>query len=220
MSGISSIRRDWGDNVTLVRIITSDTLQTALSTNYILNQAANIVVANNGAFSWLSNDLVLISASNGSALCAINASFSSLLSLGNGAVSVSSQLAVSAAQWNGMYAAPILLAPAPGANQLLLVKSVALALSFNSASYAAGGAVAVQYKNTVQGGGVAASASIAAATINALAASTVEILGGVSSVVLANAAGQGLYLSNATGAFTTGDSPWIVTVNYDIIQVS
>lgn len=214
MSGISSIRRDWGDNVSIVRIITSDSLASASAANYILNQAANISAANNGAFQWFTNDSVLVSASDGNELFNISADFSTLVPLN--AVNQIIQR-VTAAQWNGMYATPILLVPAPGANKILIVNKLILAMTFNSAQYAAGGAVGVEYDNVAHAAGVSASATLAAATVNGLAASTVEELAGVASVVYSGAVNKGLYLSNATGAFTTGDSNWVVALHYSVI---
>lgn len=215
MSGITSIRRDWGDNVTIVRIITTDTLQTALGANYILNQAANIAIANEGAFTWLPTDYVLVSASNGnSPLLSISANFNSL-SLITGSLTVS--VPMTTAQWEGMYGAPFLLIPAPSANQLLVVNSSQWRYIENTTSFADGGATQLQYKNTVHGAGVAASASVAAATINGLSANTTLNVAGVSSIVEANAVGQGIYISNATGAYTTGDGSFIIDVNYNII---
>lgn len=215
--GITSIRRDWGDNVCIVRIITTDTLSAVEALNYILNQAANIALANNGTFQWLNNDAVLVNAADGNKLFNISADFTTLLSLD--AISQLS-IPITAAQWLAMYATPIFLVPAPGANRLIKVTNLALAMTFNSAQYAAGGAVAAQYENTVHGAGVLATATLAAATVNGLAASTVENLAGAASIVYAAAVNQALYLSNQTAAFTTGDSNWIATVNYAIIKTA
>jgi hypothetical protein len=78
MTGITQISRDWGDNVSIVRITTTDTLATASAANYILNQAANIALANNGAFTWLVSDMTLVYASNGWMFASISANFQSL----------------------------------------------------------------------------------------------------------------------------------------------
>jgi hypothetical protein len=215
--GITSIRRDWGDNVTIVRIITTDILQTVSTLNYIMSQAANIVAANNGPFTWLANDVVLVNAADGDEFFLISADFNSLLPFGN-----SNQIVVriTAAQFQGMYATPILLVPAPPANTLIKVNNLALAMTFVTTQYAAGGAVAAQYEATVHGGGVLATTTLAAATVNGLAASTVENLAGASSVVYAAAVGQPVYLSNQTAAFTTGDGTWVATINYSIIPTA
>ena len=128
---------------------------------------------------------------------------------------------VSAADWNGMYDAPKLLVAAPGANEVIVVDKIVLDMTFVSAQYAAGGVVAAQYDSTVHGAGAPASASIAAATINGYAASTgMMVDGAMDSVAFTAMVNKGLYLSNQTGAFTTGDSTWKVNVWYRIIPTA
>ncbi len=78
---ITFIRRDWGDVVTIVRIVSTDSQAVISTPNYILNQAANIVATNNGEFSWLPNDVVLVSGSDGSAFYQISSNFNSLNAL-------------------------------------------------------------------------------------------------------------------------------------------
>src|SRR6185503_6944489 len=101
---------------------------------------------------------------------------------------------MTAAQWNGMYAAPFVLVAAPGANKLIFVKQAVLEMTFVSAQYANGGAVALQYDSTVHGAGVAASATMAAATVNGYAASTSNMLAGaLASGPLSTTVNKGLY---------------------------
>lgn len=127
---------------------------------------------------------------------------------------------MTAAQWNGMYAAPYLLVAAPGANKIIVVDKVVLNMTFVSAEYADGGVVNAQYDSTVHGAGSPATATVAAATINGYAASTGNLLtGALSSVAFTAMANKGLYLSNATAAFTTGDSTWKVQVWYKVVSL-
>jgi len=128
---------------------------------------------------------------------------------------------ITAAQFNGMYAAPMLLLAAGGANTLIVVKRAVLAMTFVSAAYAAGGVVGLQYDSTVHGAGVAASNTEAAADFFA-AASTSFAFNGVAGNTVAIApftttVNKGLYLSNQTGAFTTGDGTFICHLWYSII---
>ena len=125
---------------------------------------------------------------------------------------------MTAAQWNAMYGAPFVLVAAPGANKMIVVDRAVALMTFVSAQYASGGAVALQYDSTVHGGGSAASGTVAAATVNGYAASTgIQLDGALSSVAFTAAVNKGLYISNATGAFTTGDSTWVVHVWYRIV---
>jgi len=59
---ITEITRDWGDNPSIVRIITTDSLTTVSATGYITAQAANIALVNQGPFTWLQTDQVLVNA--------------------------------------------------------------------------------------------------------------------------------------------------------------
>jgi hypothetical protein len=128
---------------------------------------------------------------------------------------------VSAAEFNGMFAAPKLLLAAGGANTLIVLHRAQLVMTFVSAAYANGGVVTIQYDTTVNGAGVAASNTEAAADFFA-AASTAFQFEGVSGNTVAispftTSVNKGLYLSNQTGAFTTGDSTWVVHLWYSII---
>lgn len=132
------------------------------------------------------------------------------------------QIAMTAAEFNGMYAAPKLLVAAPGAGKLVVVDKVLLNQTFVSAAYAAGGVVAPQYDSTVHGAGtLASSATIAAATVQGIVANAIVGLVGVTAVTASAALiNKGVYLSNATAAFTTGDGTWTVDVWYHTIAAA
>lgn len=128
---------------------------------------------------------------------------------------------ISAAAWNGMYVTPVQLVAAAGAATLLEVADFALEVNYGAAQFASGGAVAIQYDSTTLGAGAPASATIAAATINGIAADSV--VGASGSLAVATAAvtvNKGLYLSNATGAFTTGDSTFVYHLWYRQVATS
>lgn len=129
-------------------------------------------------------------------------------------------VAITAAEFNGMYAAPKLLVAAPGANQLLILDKIALIMTYNSAAYAAGGVAAVQWDDTVNGAGVIASTTLAAATFQATASNTFVMNGGVVPAPFTTTVNQGLYLSNITGAFTTGNSAMVAKVWYKIVPTA
>ena len=125
---------------------------------------------------------------------------------------------ITAAQFNGMYDAPMLLVAAPGANKLLSLDKIDLLMTFVSADYAAGGVVAAQYDSTVHGAGVLASTTWAAASFF-VGVSTGFVLGSSSTVAqtFSTCVNKGLYLSNLTQAFTTGDSTFVAHVWYRVI---
>lgn len=80
--GITFISRDYGVNVSIVRLSTTDNIATATASGYITAQADNIAIANNSLpsdpFSWYANDCILLSASDGLAFCSIDAGFTTL----------------------------------------------------------------------------------------------------------------------------------------------
>jgi hypothetical protein len=126
---------------------------------------------------------------------------------------------MTAAQWNGMYAAPVLLVAAPGANSMIIVESIAIVMTYGSAAFAAGGVVAAQYAATADGAGVPASTTEAAADFFATASTVFKLNAGAVLAPFTTAANEGLYLSNATQAFTTGTgSSFIVKVRYHVIS--
>jgi hypothetical protein len=123
-------------------------------------------------------------------------------------------VAISAAAFNGMYAAPIQLVAAGGANTLLVLDQLQLVMTYNSTNYAAGGVAAVQYDSTINGAGVIASTTLAAATFQAAASTTFTMNSGVVALPFATTVNRGLFLSNITGAFTTGNSAMVAHVWY------
>lgn len=121
----------------------------------------------------------------------------------------------------GMYADTAtngVLIAAGGADTIHRVFNAELVVDYGSAQYTGGGAIALQYDSTDNGAGLAASATLAAATLNAYSAdSTVGLAGASASGAASAKVNKGIFLSNATGAFANGDSPvdvhiWYATV--------
>lgn len=65
---ILSIKRDTNNNVSLVRIITNDTIATFTAANYIKNQKSNIDDLNDGEWQWFTSDMILAHNTDGNAL--------------------------------------------------------------------------------------------------------------------------------------------------------
>jgi hypothetical protein len=130
-------------------------------------------------------------------------------------------VAITAAEFNGMYAAPKLLIAAPGANNLIIIDQMELVMTYGAAQFAAGGVVAAQYDSTVNGAGVLATASEAAADFTGAAASTsFRQAGSLAVAPFTTTVNKGIYLSNATAAFTTGDSTFVAKIHYRIIATA
>lgn len=124
---------------------------------------------------------------------------------------------ISAAQFNGMYAAPVQLVAAGGANTLIVLNKLVLDMTFVSADYASGGVVAVQYDSTVHGAGVINSGTQTAAAFQAAVSTAFHFPSSWTTVPFSTTVNKGLYLSNLTGAFTTGDSTFKANIWYTII---
>jgi len=126
-------------------------------------------------------------------------------------------VAITASEFNGMYAAPKQLVAAAGANTLIVLEQLQLAMTYDSAAYAAGGVAAVQYDSTINGAGVIASTTLPAARFQATASSTFTMNAGVVVLPFATTVNKGLYLSNVSGAFTTGDSDMVAHIWYRVV---
>jgi len=174
--------------------------------------------ANNISFATITaagSSLYLQVANNLSDLASVP---TALLNLGVGPTVINyAAVPITAAQFNGMYAAPKLLVAAPGANKLLVLNQMQLLMTYNSAAYAAGGVAAVQYDSTVNGAGVIASTTLAAATFQATASTGWNFNPGVVAETFTTCVNKGFYLSNITGAFTTGDSAMVAHIWYSVI---
>lgn len=134
-------------------------------------------------------------------------------------------VAITADEFNGMYAVPNLLIAAPGANKLISVGSMVLSLTYGSAAFASGGVVAAQYDSTAHGAGVLATNSEAAADFFVTASTAFRFTGTsgntVGALPFSTTVNKGLYLSNATGPFTTGTgSSLVANIYYTIITTA
>lgn len=132
------------------------------------------------------------------------------------------EVSLTAAQFNGMYATPVQVIAAPGANKAIIVDSVLLNMTYGASQFSGGGAVGLQYGNSAHLAGAAASATEQASDFTGAAASTLfRIDGGLSTgAALASAANAAVYISNATAAFTTGDSTFKVWVWYKVVPTN
>lgn len=126
-------------------------------------------------------------------------------------------VAISSAEFLGMYAAPKLLVAAGGANTLVVLKQAQLLMTYNSAAYAAGGTAAIQWAATINGAGVIASTTLANTLFQGTVSIGLNMNPGVVTETFSTCVNQGLYLSNITAAYTTGNSAFVMHVWYAVI---
>ena len=124
-------------------------------------------------------------------------------------------VALTSANLLGMYAAPVLLIAAPAAGKNIIVNKYMFTMIPSGTAYASGGVTAPQIGNTVHGAGTLVTATLAASVINASGTTTsYTIFSGVASYT--GTAATGLYISNQTGAFTTGTGTAIADIWYHV----
>lgn len=75
---VTYIKRITGSTNSLVQLDVSDSTATALGAGYITAQDANITALNDGEWTWETNDMILLSASDGLSWCSIDATFATL----------------------------------------------------------------------------------------------------------------------------------------------
>jgi len=135
-------------------------------------------------------------------------------------VAASATVTLTAAQVKALYDTPVQLIAAPGAGKLVIIDNILWDIAFGTTQYTAGGVLAAQYGNTVHGAGPVASGTLAAASLNGVAASGFLSNGGVSgalSVTKATSLNTAVYLSNQTADFATGDSTVTLYVRYRVV---
>lgn len=127
---------------------------------------------------------------------------------------------VTAAEIIAMYTTPKLLVPAPGANNILILDKCELVLTYGGTAFASGGVSHIQWDDTTAGAGVIASSTLTAANLQATASTVLVYNGGIVPAPFATCVNQGLYLSNVTGVFATGNSTCVANVRYHVVKVA
>ena len=124
---------------------------------------------------------------------------------------------MSAAEFNGAYAAPHLLVAAGGADTLVVLESAQVLMTYGTTQFANGGVAHIQYDSTANGAGIIASSTQAAANFFDAASTALGFNQGIVKQPFTTCINKGLYFSNVTGAFDTGDSDFVVHIWYRIV---
>ena len=211
---ITNISRDWGVDPSIVRITTTDTFGVVTAAGYITaQQAVAIPAIQHGEFQFVPGDFVAIVYNGGQGMFAYDAVNLTFIALG-----VQNMVTrLTTAQIFAMSATPIQVTPVAAAGQAIVPTAINGVYVHNTTSFAAGGAIGLEYGPVAALAGPAASNTLAAATFNGYAASNVFSLTPDSTDTAANMAAKGLFISNTVGAFTTGDGALIVAVSFKVI---
>jgi len=139
----------------------------------------------------------------------------------DGSYIVSATLSLTAAQFIAGYATPIVALAAPGANRMYTNVRAAFFMTYGSAQFANGGAIGFQYGSSANLAGTKVTGTLAAASLNALVASSAWTLipAAVAPVAIATPVNAGIYLSNDTAAFTGGTAAtFVVQVSANVVS--
>lgn len=223
---ITNLSRDWGDNPSIVRVVTTDSLATVITPGYITTQATNIAAIQHGVFEWRATDFVLIAgvdATTGAlvyeAFFNVSPTFTSFVIADNSGMVT--QTLLTSALIDTMYTTPVQVLPPLPVSYKYIIRSITGDYSFGTVQYTGGGAIGLEWGNpgAAHLAGPAASTTLAAATFNGYAASNTFELTPDNTDTLANIAGMGVYASNATAVFATGDGSLVYTVTYQIVPI-
>lgn len=196
---------------------TADTQATVSAANYF-NAVVNDLAVGDIIQVYSSSDVSLITYLV-SALNAATPSISLILSTG---AQVAQGTITNAQMLAGLYAVPVQLIPAPGANRMIVVDNATLSIVYVAPQFQNGGAVIFQYGSTVHGAGVNSLATtVAAADINGATAGNTQLLLGAAQAWGLNTtwANLGIYLSCATGEFTAGGGSLRYSISYRVASL-
>lgn len=204
-------RVDNGASTNLVQMNVTDSTATALTAGYVTAQTSTINTLNDGGWTWLPGDMVLLVASDGDSWVTINANFTSFLLVSSSANTFDlrfGNFTVSAAQFDAMYATPLLVLAGQGANTLIIPQLVTMELVYGSAAFVGGGNVGFEYGPVAHLAGTLATnveqaTDFTGATVNTIYNFNNNV-GNGSQVLSSVGVNNGIYISNDTAAFTVG----------------
>jgi hypothetical protein len=127
---------------------------------------------------------------------------------------------ISPTQIMGMFATPVQLVAAGGAHTSYCVRACIYELLFNSIAYTSGGVYTIQFGSSAGLGGPREMTAFSAASLNVSTNSVIFQLWDTGLSFLTTAVNQGLYFSNATGAFASGNSTLNIHLYYQLIATT
>ena len=146
---------------------------------------------------------------------------SSLLSSESGSTTAGEGVSgtLSNANLLAMYAAPVQILAALGAGQSYCVHRFFLQQEYGAATFTGGGPIVIQFGNTANGAGPKATDDFAVGVLTTGNQRGQMQNGQIAENAVANYENQGIFISNTTGAFATGDGTALYQIWYSIMNV-
>jgi hypothetical protein len=110
------------------------------------------------------------------------------------------------ANLTGMYANPVLILAAPGANYMYVVDQFVMKTGYNTTQFGAGGNIYLQYGNAANAAGPLATSAIANTLLTTSSNTAAATIGYSTVGALATMVNGALYITNASSAFTNGNA--------------
>lgn len=122
---------------------------------------------------------------------------------------------LSSANILGMFATPIEVIPAPGANKLIILESCVFKLTYNSVQYTGGGTVALRQ-------GSNGNNLILSVITNTFVNGSVDTINqsNATSSGVSRASNDNIVITNTIGAFMNGNSTATLYIRYHIVDIS
>lgn len=129
-------------------------------------------------------------------------------------------ITISSSQFQNMYTTPVQVLASPGVGFVNVFQQFLLLMNYGTTTYTGGGNINLQYGNASFGAGPGVATPIVPTSSNVLSTqSTIVNSSGATATatILASAANTAVYISNQTGAFTTGNSTFKLYFWYRIV---
>ena len=126
---------------------------------------------------------------------------------------------LSNANLTGMYATPVELIAAPGLAKAIIMHRAFLQHEYSTAAFTGGGSIVIQYDDTANGAGIQATNDISSGLLTAAFQRGQMQNGQLPDTLTVNYENIGIYISNTSAAFATGDGTASYVLWYSLIDV-
>jgi hypothetical protein len=134
----------------------------------------------------------------------------------------STSITLSTANIEAMYATPVQILAAQGAHTIIVIYNIVMEYIYNSTPFSGGGTIYIQYNNTAHAGGIQIWQPLISITTSGSkivyggAVDFLDSVYGTTGTII----NQGLYISNLSAAYTTGNSSARITLYYIVLPTT